>query len=96
MTGGQGGYWVVSTESHDAPTRVELVATFEQARTRFQALDAAQVLSVEVFGSDGAVLLHQNMERWEEMGRKAREKALELYDPRAGESFYNLITSKTK
>ena len=63
--GGQGGYWVVSTEAHDSPTRVELVATFEQARTRFQALDAAQVLCVEVFGSDGDVLLHQRMDRWQ-------------------------------
>ena len=88
MTGGQGGYWVVSTESHDAPTRVELVATFEQARTRFQALDAAQVLSVEVFGSDGAVLLHQNMERWEmiaprQPGAYVWNEGAALYQPLA-------------
>ena len=38
----------------------------------------------------------QNRNRWEDMGRKAREKALKLYDPRAGKTLYNLITSKSK
>ena len=60
----QAGYWVVwfqgwTSEHVEAPTHVEHVETFEQARARYAALEAAQVASVEVYGADGAVLLSE-------------------------------------
>jgi hypothetical protein len=57
----EGGYWIVWHAGHDGPTEVEHVATFEQARARWKALAASQALTPEVFGSDGAVLLHGDM-----------------------------------
>ena len=57
----ESGFWVVSTETHDTPIRVEHFAAFEQARARWKALGAA--LHAEVFtADDGLVLLYRDME----------------------------------
>lgn len=69
MAGGdyESGYWVVHAESFDAPTQVEHASTFEQARSRWEALGGSAAFSAEVYGADGAVLLHQRMERFDMM-----------------------------
>jgi len=58
----ESGYWVVSSETSDSGIRVEHVPTFEQARSRWQALGTA--LNAEVFAPDGWVVLHRDMEEF--------------------------------
>ena len=59
----EGGFWITWAEGFDAPCHVEHVATYEQAVARYRALEAAEVVSPEVSGSDGVVILHAEMLR---------------------------------
>ena len=65
----QAGYWLVWfrgwTGDVEAPTNVEHLATFEDARLRYAALGApGEAATVEVYDADGALLLSEALDCW--------------------------------
>ena len=81
----EAGYWIVWSQSFDGPTEVEHVATFEQARARWQALAASEAIGPEVSGADGVVLLHEDMDRFEMTAPKRPGRYLWLDEERGFE-----------